>query len=68
MAPMLRQAWNRKELHWHELVAAEMHFPTTMPAAIREKWEQNQAIAAANRVTLTPVEFAYTFVDQSFNP
>jgi hypothetical protein len=45
-----------------------MQFPATMPVAVREMWQKNQAIAAANKITLTPVDFAYMFVDQNFKP
>ena len=67
MTPKLRQTWNRSEEHWHEVLAAQMQFPATMPTAIRDMWRKNQAIAAASRATLTPVDFAYMFVDQNFN-
>jgi len=68
MAPRLRQTWNRREEHWHEILASQMQFPATMPAAIREMWQKNQAIAAAGNATLTSVDFAYMFVDQNFKP
>jgi hypothetical protein len=67
MTPKLQQTWNRTEEHWHDVLAAQMRFPATMPATIREMWQQNQAIAATSRVTLTPVDFAYMFVDQNLN-
>jgi hypothetical protein len=67
MAPMLRQTWNRSQELWHEVLVAEMHFPATMPTAIREIWQKNQAIAATSGVTLTPLDFAYMFVDQNFS-
>jgi hypothetical protein len=67
MTPKLQQTWNRSEQHWHEVLAGQMQFPATMPAAIREMWQKNQAIAASSRGTLTPVDFAYMFVDQNFN-
>jgi len=67
MTPKLQQTWHRNERHWHEVLAAQMQFPATMPTVIREMWQKNQAIAAANRVTLTPADFAFMFVDQNFN-
>ena len=67
MAPKLRHTWNRSEQHWHEVLASQMQFPATMPSAIHDIWQKNQAIAVASRATLTPVDFAYMFVDQNFN-
>ena len=68
MTPKLRQTWNRAGEEWHAVVASEMHFPPTMPTLIREAWEKNQAIAAANKVTLPATSFAYMFVDANFHP
>ena len=67
MTPKLQQTWNRREVHWHELLAAQMRFPDTMPAAIREMWQKNQVIATESRTPLSPADFAYMFVDQNFN-
>ena len=66
MTPNLQRAWNRKEEQWYEVLEAEMQFPPTMAADIREIWQKNQGIAAANSVTLTPLHFTYMFVDQNF--
>src|SRR5262245_24886459 len=67
MAPRLREIWNRTEGLWHDIVAAQMQFPPTMPATIRDMWRKNQIIAADNKVALTPLDFTYMFVDQNFN-
>jgi len=67
MTPKLRQTWNRTEDHWHEVLAAQMQFPPTMPTMLRDMWQKNQSIARTNKVTLSPLEFAYMFVDQNFN-
>src|SRR5947207_2271828 len=64
MTPKLRQTWNRTDDLWYQVLASEMEFPATMPSSIRQVWQKNQTIAAASRVTLTPVAFAYLFVDQ----
>ena len=67
MTPKLRETWNRTEDRWHDVLASQMKFPDTMPATIREIWQKNQAIAASSRSALTPLNFAYMFVDQNFN-
>jgi hypothetical protein len=67
MTPKLQQTWDRKEDHWHDILAAQMRFPATMPDTIREMWQKNQVIATTNQATLSLVEFAYMFVDQNFS-
>jgi hypothetical protein len=51
---------------WHEAIAAAMHMPLEMPAAIRDMWVRNLEIARANEVTLPPEKFAEMFVDENF--
>ncbi len=67
MTAKLRQTWNRTGEHWHEVLAAEMQFPPSMPMAIRDMWRKNQSIAENSGVKLAPVDFAHMFVDQNFN-
>ena len=51
---------------WHDAIAAAMHMPAEMPAAIRDMWVRNLEIARANGVTLPPQKFAEMFVDENF--
>lgn len=66
MTPHLQQTWKRSEKQWHEVLAAQMQLPANMPDLIRENWQKNQVIAAANKVTLTPLSFTHLFVDENF--
>lgn len=51
---------------WYEAVAASVHLPESMPAAIRDLWDKNRQIARASGATLTPQRFAEMFVDDNF--
>jgi hypothetical protein len=51
---------------WHDAIAAAMHMPPEIPAAIRDMWARNLEIARANDVTLPPEKFAEMFVDENF--
>jgi hypothetical protein len=66
MTPMLRKTWNCTQDNWHEVVAAQMEFPATLPDDIRKLWQKEQTLAAANKATLNPVRFAHKLVDQNF--
>lgn len=67
MAPKLRALYGCPG-EWHEVVAASVNLPPDLPAAIREMWERNQAIARANDVTLPPQKFVEMFVDHNLAP
>jgi hypothetical protein len=67
MTPKLRETWKCSGEHWHEALASAMQFPATLPDAIREMWTKNKALDSANRSKLSPLDFAYLFVDQNFN-
>jgi hypothetical protein len=65
MAPKLQSIYGGGG-EWHDAIAAAMHMPPEMPAAIRDMWVTNLEIARANRVTLPPQKFAEMFVDENF--
>jgi len=50
---------------WQEIIEKVMELPPTIPAAIRDLWAKNTAIAQANNVQLSPQQFAEMFVDQN---
>jgi hypothetical protein len=52
---------------WHDVLAATMHFPSTMPEEIRSLWARNKEIARRADVSLEPQQFAELFVDQNFS-
>jgi hypothetical protein len=64
MAPKLRAIYGGNG-EWHEAVAAAIHMPSNMPAAIRHTWARNLEIARANGVVLHPQMFAEMFVDEN---
>ena len=65
MAPKLQSIYGGGG-EWHDAIAAAMHMPPEMPAAIRDMWVRNLEIARANGVTLSPQKFAEMFVDENF--
>ena len=75
LPPMEQQALERMapKLHaiyggngaWHEAVAAAVHLPADIPAAIRDLWARNLEIARTNDTPLVPQMFAEMFVDEN---
>jgi hypothetical protein len=63
-APKLRAIY-RGNGTWNEAVAAAVHMPSVMPAAIRQTWARNIEIARANGVVLHPQMFAEMLVDEN---
>jgi hypothetical protein len=62
MAPKLQQTLGGDGT-WQGALASTMHFPATMPEAIRDLWERNSGIAKANGERLDSQRFAEMFVD-----
>lgn len=65
MQPKLVQIYG-VEGAWDEIVAKTMEFPDSIPTLIRQTWQHNQEIAAANQANLNAHKFAEMFVDQNF--
>ncbi len=51
---------------WLDIVNAQMDFPGSLQAQIREVWERNLASARELETSIDPNEFATVFVDQNF--
>jgi hypothetical protein len=51
---------------WHEVIAATLRFPPTMPDETVKLWQRNLEIARANGTSLAPRQFAEMFVDSNF--
>lgn len=64
MAPKLQAIYGGGG-QWQDAVAAAVHMPSEMPAAIRDMWARNLEIARVNGVTLPPQQFAEMFVDEN---
>lgn len=67
MEPKLTDVY-RMNGTWLDIVSAQMDFPESLPAQIREIWEKNLASARARGAAIDPNEFAVVFVDQNFPP
>ena len=66
MEPKLRAALGVTGT-WKEIVAKTMDFPDTFPAQIKEIWQRNLDMAASKGASVSPEEFAMTFVDENFS-
>jgi hypothetical protein len=51
---------------WKRTVRSVLHLEESFDAQIEQMWQRNQQIAAANKVTLHPVQFAKMLCDQNF--
>src|SRR5438128_1069144 len=64
MTPKLQSIYN-KQGDWQTVIAAVMDLPSDFPSKIRELWNRNVELAGNRNSTLTPQQFAETFVDQN---
>lgn len=62
MTPKL-QALYKSTSTWQGIVVEIMQWDESIGSSINAMWENNQAIARANGVTLSPSEFAILFAD-----
>ena len=66
MVPQLEQSFGVKG-SWQQIVEQQMKFGPELPAQIRKIWTDGKArFAAGNGEAPDPVQFAYIFVDRSF--
>ncbi len=66
MEPKLREVYHTTG-SWVEVVAAQMHFPDSLPSKIREIWENgHQKFVEVHGNEPDPLEFTKTFVDTNF--
>jgi hypothetical protein len=66
LTPYLQKTYNRTG-SWHEIIAAQMEFPSDLPERIRGMWSRNQEIAKRVGDVLEPEQFAQMFVDSNID-
>jgi len=67
MAPKLQAIFGGGG-QWHEAIESAVRMETETPSEIRDMWAKNLEIARANRVKLTPQQFAEMVADDNFGP
>jgi len=65
LAPKLREVYGVQG-DWHEVIAQVMQFPPNMDDELRDLWQRNQQLAAANKESLSAEDFAQMIVDATF--
>jgi hypothetical protein len=65
MTPHLQRTYGATG-SWHDVVAAQMGFPTTLPSELRSLWERNKQAARDRGVGISAEEWTRAVVDDNF--